>query len=94
MGPLTGAQLGQVRALAGDLPGLWHNPATSIKDRKRLIRLLITDVTLLRGGDTITAHVRLPGAQDRTPNRPPPAGRLGSPHHPRGDRQPDQQPAR
>ena len=71
-GPLTDAQLGQVRALAADLPALWHNPATSMKDRKRLIRLLITDVTLLKDGDTITAHVRLPGGQDRTLTVPRP----------------------
>ena len=71
-GPLTDAQLGQVRALAADLPALWHNPATSMKDRKRLIRLLITDVTLLKDGDTITAHARLPGGQDRTLTVPRP----------------------
>jgi len=65
-GPLTDAQLAQVRALAADLPALWRNPATSMKDRKRLIRLLVTDVTLLKGDDAITAHVRLPGGQDRT----------------------------
>ena len=71
-GPLTDAQLGQVRALAADLPALWRNPATSMKDRKRLIRLLVTDVTLLKDGDTITAHVRLPGGQDRTLTVPRP----------------------
>jgi DNA-binding transcriptional MerR regulator len=70
--PLTDAQLTQVRALAADLPALWRNPATSMKDRKRLIRLLITDVTLLKGDDTITAHVRLPGGQHRTLTVPRP----------------------
>src|SRR5215472_17498223 len=33
--------------LAADLPRLWHAPATSNKDRKRLLRTLIADVTLL-----------------------------------------------
>jgi DNA invertase Pin-like site-specific DNA recombinase len=33
--------------LAADLPALWHSPATSNKDRKRLLRTLIADVTLL-----------------------------------------------
>jgi excisionase family DNA binding protein len=33
--------------LAADLPRLWHAPATSSKDRKRLLRTLIADVTLL-----------------------------------------------
>jgi len=32
--------------LAADLPALWHAPATSNKDRKRLLRTLIADVTL------------------------------------------------
>ena len=71
-GPLTDTQLAQVRALAADLPALWRNPATSMKDRKRLIRLLVTDVTLLKGGDAIAAHVRLPGGKDRTLTVPRP----------------------
>jgi excisionase family DNA binding protein len=33
--------------LAANLPGLWHAPTTSDKDRKRLLRTLIGDVTLL-----------------------------------------------
>jgi len=33
--------------LAADLPGLWHADTTSAKDRKRLLRTLIADVTLL-----------------------------------------------
>jgi DNA invertase Pin-like site-specific DNA recombinase len=33
--------------LAANLPGLWHAPTTSDKDRKRLLRTLIADVTLL-----------------------------------------------
>jgi excisionase family DNA binding protein len=37
----------ELEKLAADLPGLWHAPATSSKDRKRLLRTLIADVTLL-----------------------------------------------
>jgi excisionase family DNA binding protein len=33
--------------LAADLPVLWHAPTTSNKDRKRLLRTLICDVTML-----------------------------------------------
>jgi hypothetical protein len=40
----------RVRALATDFPALWHNPTTPIRERKRLIRLLVTDVTLNRPG--------------------------------------------
>jgi hypothetical protein len=37
----------ELEKLAADLPGLWHSPATSKKDRKRLLRTLIADVTVL-----------------------------------------------
>jgi hypothetical protein len=37
----------ELTKLATDLPGLWHAPTTNTKDRKRLIRTLIADVTLL-----------------------------------------------
>ncbi|MBF6341854.1 recombinase family protein [Nocardia gipuzkoensis] len=36
-----------LEALAADLPGLWNDPDTSPRDRKRLLRTLIADVTLL-----------------------------------------------
>jgi DNA invertase Pin-like site-specific DNA recombinase len=36
----------QLEALARDLPALWGAPATSDRDRKRLLRALIADVTL------------------------------------------------
>lgn len=37
----------ELEALARDLPRLWSAPTTSAKDRKRLLRKLIADVTLL-----------------------------------------------
>jgi DNA invertase Pin-like site-specific DNA recombinase len=43
--------------LAADLPALWRSPATSSKDRKRLLRTLIADVTLLPEPDQ--AKVRI-----------------------------------
>jgi len=38
----------QVLALAADFPKLWHNPATSMRERKQVLRLLIEDITLLK----------------------------------------------
>jgi len=64
--PLTDEQQARIRALATDLPALWSNPATPIRERKRLIRLLVTDVTLIKAGEQITAHVRLSGSQQHT----------------------------
>ena len=37
----------ELEKIAADLPALWHAPATSARDRKRLLRTLIADVTLL-----------------------------------------------
>jgi excisionase family DNA binding protein len=37
----------ELEKLAADLPGLWRAGTTSAKDRKRLLRTLIADVTLL-----------------------------------------------
>ena len=70
--PLTDEQTHRIRALATDLPALWGNPATPIRERKRLIRLLVNDVTLIRGTEQITAHVRLSGGQQHTLEVPRP----------------------
>ena len=69
---LNEQQQQRIRALAADLPALWHDPATPMRERKRLIRLLVTDVTLIRGSEHITAHVRLPGGQQHTLTVPRP----------------------
>ena len=65
-------QRDKIRALATDLPALWNDPRTPMRERKRLIRLLITDVTLTRGQDTITAAVRFPAGRDHVLRRPLP----------------------
>jgi DNA invertase Pin-like site-specific DNA recombinase len=43
--PLPGRD--ELLRLAADLPRLWDDPATSAKDRKRLLRTMIADITLL-----------------------------------------------
>ena len=63
---LDEATRARIHALAADFPALWNNPATPMRERKRLIRLLVTDVTLNRGPHHITAGVRLPGGQHHT----------------------------
>jgi len=63
---LTDEQRARIRALAGDFPRLWNDPATPIRERKRLLRLLISDVTLTRHDPTVTVQLRLPGGQDHT----------------------------
>ena len=55
-------QKARVRALASDFPTLWSDPATPQRERKRMARLLIDDVTLHKT-DQIHLHVRFPGGQ-------------------------------
>jgi len=44
-------------ALAADLPRLWHTPETQDKDRKRLLRTLIADITLRPEPDRRRARI-------------------------------------
>jgi DNA invertase Pin-like site-specific DNA recombinase len=53
--PLPGRA--DLEKLAADLPALWHSPATSSKDRKRLLRTLIADITLLPEPDGGKARI-------------------------------------
>ena len=52
----------QIRQLATDFPKLWSDPATPARERKRIARLLIEDVTLNKS-DQIHLHVRFRGGQ-------------------------------
>jgi DNA invertase Pin-like site-specific DNA recombinase len=46
-----------LQALAADLPRLWDAPTTSPRDRKRLLRSLISDVTLMPEIDKSTVRI-------------------------------------
>ena len=70
-GRLSDEQREKVMALASDFPRLWNDPATPQRERKRMVRLLIEDVTLGRD-QQITAHVRLKGGQTHTLRLPIP----------------------
>ncbi len=71
-GQLTDARKARIGQLVTDLPAIWNDPATPQRERKRIARLLLTDVTVARTSDTITAHVRLAGGQDHTLTIPAP----------------------
>ena len=51
--------------LAEQLPRIWQDPRIDSRERKRIVRLLIDDVTLIKS-QTITIHVRLSGGATRT----------------------------
>jgi DNA invertase Pin-like site-specific DNA recombinase len=53
-------------ALATDFPRLWHDPHTPDRERKRMTRLLIDDVTLIKTADGLTAHIRFRGGATTT----------------------------
>ena len=70
----------ELENLAADLPGLWQAPTTSHKDRKRLLRTLIADVTLLPETDPAQARIGIrwhTGATDELGRHPAPAARPG-----------------
>ena len=62
----------KILALATDFPRLWSAPNTSARDRKRMARLLIEDVTLLRGEQALDVHVRFRGGDTRSLQLPRP----------------------
>jgi hypothetical protein len=78
---LTDHDKTRIRALATDFPTLWSDPATPQRERKRMARLLIDDVTLVKT-DRIHLHVRFRGGQvtSLTVPIPPPAWQLRQTH--------------
>jgi len=55
----------EVLNLARDFPKLWKNPKTPAREKKRMIRFLVEDVTMIKGEDIIL-HVRFKGGATRT----------------------------
>ena len=55
----------KIRALAADFPRVWTDPRTASSERKRMVALLIEDITLLKT-EHIAIHVRFRGGQTTT----------------------------
>jgi DNA invertase Pin-like site-specific DNA recombinase len=57
---LSAGEREQIRALARDLPALWHAPATTAADRQRIVRLLVNEVVATVRGQSewvdVTIH--------------------------------------
>jgi DNA invertase Pin-like site-specific DNA recombinase len=68
---LSEPQRAAILALATNFPALWRDPNTPDRERKRMIRLLLEDITLLRG-DQITLHIRFKGGAAKTLTLPLP----------------------
>jgi hypothetical protein len=69
---MTQEQRAQILALAEDFPRLWKDPATSDRDRKRMARLILEDVTLNRDKTLITVRVRFKGGATKVLSLPTP----------------------
>lgn len=61
----------RIQALASDLPRVWNDPRTPMRDRKRMLRLLIEDVSLVRE-NVIRMHIRWKGGTTTSLERPLP----------------------
>ena len=61
---LVDDQRQRILKLACDFPRLWNDPATPVRERKRMIHLVIEDVTITRG-DEVELGIRLRGGATR-----------------------------
>ena len=56
---LTAAEREQIRALAADIPAIWHAPTTTDADRKQLIRHLVEQVRITVAGASEKVEVEV-----------------------------------
>ncbi len=68
---LTDEQRSAILALASDFSRLWRDPGTPDRDRKRMVRLLLEDVTLNRD-EHISVQIRFKGGARRALHLPLP----------------------
>ena len=67
---ITFAMRAEVLQLAEDFPRIWQDVGTPDRERKRMARLLLEDVTVIRAQDLITAHLRFKGGAQQTLQAP------------------------
>jgi hypothetical protein len=68
---LSQAARERIYSLVSDLPRVWNDPCTPARERKRILRLLIEDVTLIRDRE-IHLHIRWKGGATTSLERPLP----------------------
>jgi DNA invertase Pin-like site-specific DNA recombinase len=56
---LTNTERDAIRALAADLPAVWHAPTTTVTDRKQILRTLIQKITVAVVGDSERVDVTI-----------------------------------
>jgi DNA invertase Pin-like site-specific DNA recombinase len=65
------AQHDRFRSLVADFPRLWQHHDTPDRERKRMVRLILDDVTLAKTPEGLTAHVRFRGGATTSLQLPP-----------------------
>ena len=65
---ITADQKKQILELASDFPRLWTAPTTAARDRKRMLRLLVKDITVEKGPEPkqLKMHIRWQGGATET----------------------------
>ncbi len=63
--PLDAENQAKIQSLVSDFSQLWNDPQTPSRERKRMVRLLIEDVTLRREDREIAAQIRFRGGATR-----------------------------
>ena len=68
MRAVTAEQKRQILQLAGDFPRLWAASTITPRDRKRILRLLVRDITVTKGPEpkVVRLHVRWQGGKTET----------------------------
>jgi hypothetical protein len=68
MRAVTAEQKRQILQLAKDFPHLWAASTTTPRDRKRILRLLVRDITVVKGPEPklVRLHVRWQGGETET----------------------------
>jgi DNA invertase Pin-like site-specific DNA recombinase len=77
MRAVTAEQKRQILRLAGDFPRLWEASTTTPRDRKRILRLLVRDITVAKGPEPkiVRLQVRWQGGATETLEVPLPPNR-------------------
>lgn len=68
---VTDAEHARLMALSTDFPSLWRDPRTQMKEKKRILRLLLQDVTLTKG-DALHVDIRFAGGATHSLDLPLP----------------------
>jgi DNA invertase Pin-like site-specific DNA recombinase len=55
----------RIRRLSSDFPAVWNDARTADRERKRMVRLLLEDITVRKGSTTITMYIRFKGGAVR-----------------------------